>query len=228
VYEEIDPEFEDVMDVPGMRLVTHALLEHPIPANPGDEARANAELQKRRDRLVELKRAGDWEGMIRLHNADHWSRALLRHGNKLTDPIYWRLAGEFFREHMWTSLFTDDWRRIFDAARPGRRENLMTDDERTVFDALDEVVTVMRGFRVDAVKRGLSWTRTRRVAEKFAHDAHDSDGAPPQIAHGVVERDKVIVVFLVRGEDEIVALPEDVRIVRTEILPSLPGSSRDD
>ena len=206
----------------GVRMVTHPLLESPIPVGPEGEAKANRRLAERRELLSRYEHAGEWECAVRMHNPDYWSQALLRYANELPDDAYWRLAGWCYREHLWTVLRGDDWRKILSAARPGRREHLMTDDERNELYALEEVVTVMRGYRLDSAERGLSWTRSREVAERFARDAFAHDNAAPRIAHGTVARECVIAVFLTRGEDEIVARPEDVTITGADTLSEPP------
>lgn len=203
----LDAEFEvwDEGPIPGLRAVSHPLLEEPIPFIPGEEAALNARLDDNRAELRRLEEAGDFEGAVRLHHHDHWTDALLTYRDRLGPKTYWRLVGEFYCDHSAPrAWFATDWEETFFAPVP-EREALMEPDERAAFRNLPDIVEVMRGFAEKGGERGFSWTRSEQTATHFAREAASFPGAgAPHVAIGTVPREHVIAVLLRRGEDEVI------------------------
>jgi hypothetical protein len=215
---QLDPEFEvwTLDGAGGYRFADHRLLPgESLPVAPGAEARANAVLQARREALQRLEALGDFEAAVRMHHHDYWAAALLEYASRIDAATYWRLAGEFLCDHLWPSSgFSSAWGQVFSRSIPGR-EQMMTAEEREDFNQLPASIEVMRGFAHDGGERAFSSTRTRAVAERFAHQAATFPGAgAPRIAHGTVGKDAVIAILLRRQENEVLAQPLGVSITR--------------
>ncbi len=107
---------------------------------------------------------------------------------------------------------------MFDAASP---EDVMGKDDYSVFLELPDVVQIFRGTAGQTpkgVRYGMSWTRNREVAEKFASWHQTDQIKPAQVWSGSVKRSDILAYFDARGEDEIVVRPGRVFGVRTETV----------
>jgi len=82
-------------EFPGFRLAQHPLIADALPVPAGGESAANEPAARARAELRRLADAGDFEGVVRLHEHDHWAKALLAYRARLTYDAYCRLAEEF-------------------------------------------------------------------------------------------------------------------------------------
>jgi hypothetical protein len=118
------------------------------------------------------------------------------------------------------------WRNLLTADRPGR-EAMMDQEERHTLNGLPTELTVYRGVGHSGVREGFSWTLDRQRAEWFARRAAmvparaevvEPVELEPQLVAGTVDRSDVIAYLDGREEQEIVALPEHVRVEGIELL----------
>ena len=97
------------------------------------------------------------------------------------------------------------------ASRPGR-DALMNADERAQLQRLPDTVRIYRGFSRPDGQTGMSWTTDEPRARWFARRL-TRDGDEPRLAVGDVDRCRIIAYFARRGEREVLALPEHVRVI---------------
>jgi hypothetical protein len=124
----------------------------------------------------------------------------LRH--RLSDAEWWPLLGLVWYAsdsiHKARSQLTAELR----GAAPEQVRMMMSGPSAAAWDALPPELTVYRG--CTALNRpGLSWSRSRGVAEAFAH-RHAGSTEIPTLMTGVVLR-PYCVLMLDRGEEEVVS-----------------------
>jgi uncharacterized protein len=163
--------------------------------------------------------AGDWTQYILYHEKPYRLDAIY-------DCIEAGMSPEETAEQLgsaWTHSENiheqqDEWMDLWNRTRDmGHLEYAMDDEERAKLDALPEIVTVYRGYNRAGRDEGLSWTLKREQAEWFARRwAEASIDEPnrigPHVTVGTVRRTDILACFVGRGEDEVVILPEDVRV----------------
>lgn len=127
----------------------------------------------------------------------------------LPDATYWRLLRDAWSgTHETLSFMRVLWRTYFGAGRPCR-EHLMAPGERDALAALEEQVTIHRGYSsVDPSEwRGPSWTLDESIAHRFACLRVDG-GHPglPHVATVTVPRDHIVAFLNHRYEQEAIVL----------------------
>jgi hypothetical protein len=95
----------------------------------------------------------------------------------------------------------DDWRHC-----------MMTPDELEAFNALPRLVTVWRGCYAHN-KRGLSWSLSREVAERFPLLHRYRRDGQPLLIRAEVARDQILALKLGRNEAEVIAVRPKVRAI---------------
>lgn len=197
-------------------------LKHPlaflVPFHPAMAFLANDELRHKREQLARYREARNWEGCVLIHQRPYRYDAFLQIASDLTDEEYWRVLRYVWVDtenpHEW-----DDIRDLFfDEQRRDTRALFMTDEERAQLAAMGDEITVYRGFCMPGAEEGWSWTIDRERAEWFARRfAHRGEA---QLAIGTIRKADVVAYLTDRGEDEIVADPDDVVVTRIEVVGS--------
>lgn len=93
--------------------------------------------------------------------------------------------------------------------RKADKEILMTPEELAVYNALPKKCTVYRGVGISRQEKGLSWTRSKKKANWFAH-RFDNETKKGYILKGKIEKEKVLAYLNRRDEDEIVCSYKDI------------------
>lgn len=163
------------------------------------------------------------KALFGLHDKHERVRGLYDIRETITQPVFWRLFREVWRNS--ESLFLN-----------GREIREMLTIERI---CATERFTIMSSTELDFIKRaarrgvplkvyrggsrlnhtGFSWTTKYKVAEQFAALSGSNQ---PTITIGRVPVPNIIL-YLSGSESEIVALPEHVTIDRIEDFPPLPA-----
>ena len=186
----------------GTLWVTHPLLDDLPPVRPGQEEQVNKALAKARIRLGEIEKRGAWEEAIFAHEPGSRLNAFVRYAAKLTDEEYWRLASEVWTSYTFTSFVQlQIWTSVLGSSR-ANRSAMMNKQERDALEWLPALVRIFRGFDYLNGQFGWSWTLSKEVARRFAHDG--IDGGTKLVAEGQVERDSIIALLLRNGEEEVV------------------------
>jgi hypothetical protein len=92
----------------------------------------------------------------------------------------------------------------------------MSPRERAAFKALPAAVKCFRGGERSDVMKGVSWSLSRVVAERFARLAVKE----PVLVSATVEKSGAFAVKLDRAEAELVVLPDRVHVDAIEALNS--------
>lgn len=154
----------------------------------------------------------NWSSYIFIHERPYRLEALMDviHDYGVRTPgKMWPLIADVWidSENIFQGL--EEWTALW-AYAPNKRIHFVMDDaEKEALRELPEVIPVYRGFTVDGADAGLSWTTDREKAEWFARRFRQ-EGVVPKLASGTISKEKVLAYFLGRGENEIVAFPDDV------------------
>jgi hypothetical protein len=159
---------------------------------------------------------GDWERYVFCHAKPHRFNAMTDAvANGADVPTLVRKVW-IDSENIWQDQ--DAWREYLPPAGSWH-ERLMDAEERSALADLPDPVPVFRGYARDGREHGLSWTTDPEVAGKFAHRSAALDGSTlPCVAAGTLTKNEVIAYFLAEHESEVVALPENVTIIRIDPL----------
>ncbi len=119
--------------------------------------------------------------------------------------------------HVWTMTevlfpWREDWARFFREHRPEVRRHWMTREERQRLASLPETVAVWRGYRHPHRGAGMAWTLHEAVARKVPL-ARERGPGTPFLIKGEVLRDDIIVYTNCREEEEVIAMPDRVRVI---------------
>lgn len=194
------------------------VLEHPLihsaPHKDALNGAVNARYRERRRRAEQLRQEGDWHGFVFAHEAPHRTSALIGIADGVHGESYWRLLRAVWQDtvDMWPQL--QEWQRLFDAAEPGRRA-IMSPAEQEVYARLPESVILWRGATRETAL-GLAWTLSEPKARSFAQSLHS--GRAPLIVRARVPKAHVIAYLSCRGEEEVLALPENVEVLAQRVL----------
>jgi hypothetical protein len=214
---ELLPELERcvVQTASGMTFIMHRLFHQPF--IPGTEQGVNDSFRRKRAVVErELK-------------AENWTRYLLHIEKPYRVEAFYEIADDIGDAERWWEIagwiWTDTenchqnvlyWRELFEHAPPG---DPMDADDREVFDRLPDEIVVYRGTNAeDKMGAGMSWTISKKKAEWFAQRLYMADRCTqPRVLTGRVLKEDVIGYLNSRGEDEIIALPENVTIDQIEV-----------
>jgi hypothetical protein len=106
----------------------------------------------------------------------------------------------------WRSIIADILRR---ACSKISLAEVLSPEERGFFDALPDLVSVFRGCE-QGRERGLHWTTSRAIAEKFAIGQRCTNPRPTLVTAQIPKR-HIFAVFANRNEAEIVLDPRRLR-----------------
>ena len=166
----------------------------------------------------------DWGHYLALHGHEEVLEAFVTLQDQLEGKEYWELlrdvwirAEQIQPRDVWAQLLTQ---------HEGARTAIMTEEERAHLASLPEQITVYRGVGNPEHQQGFSWTLDRQRAEWFAQRFLDqpiaamfrltsfdpNHKAEPVLVTGVVSRKDVIAYLAQRDEQELVVLPEKVKV----------------
>jgi len=208
--EELEPElraFVEPHDTLGK--VLRSPLVYSVPYNECMNALLNAQFRTKLKALDEARVEKMWEQIVFLHERPFRLSALQSVQYEVDDDArFWRLVRETWDDTEFPHARLDQWIEMWSIGRPAR-ECAMDEDERAKLATLPDILRVWRGGRA----AGLSWTLDRDKAVWFARRFKDRDN---KLLSGVLRRGAVLAYLDGRGESEVVAVPNSVRVVRVE------------
>ncbi len=94
---------------------------------------------------------------------------------------------------------------------------MMDKDELGFYNQLPQEITIWRGIRVveelDEENVGFSFTLDKERAEWFAKRFSQDGKGTPMLIEAKVKKDKILSVFLNRGEEEVLVSPDNIEVV---------------
>lgn len=190
-------------------------IKHPlvfsIMHHPQMNALVNQQFRHKKAAAEKALAEKNWMQWVGLHERPYRLTALMEVEDQIeSEEDFWPIARWVWcdsenlheMESIWIEIFKD---------RP--HTDLMMDvEDKDTFDALEDQVTIFRGFNSFDRESGLSWTLDREKAEWFAHRRTRPGLINPHVATATIERDSIIAYLGFRGESEVIALPEDLTI----------------
>lgn len=140
----------------------------------------------------------------------------MKHHHKMDDETYWLIFAmvwqeeEFLKRAMCRgekfdlSKIKARKRRFWNFLNSKREGTFMDQEDKKAFDALPDVIKVYRGYSLDALKEGYSWTTDLETAKFFSERTNGN-----RYLSGYVKK-KDVVAFLTGGENEIIVDPRHV------------------
>lgn len=165
---------------------------------------------------------GRYDTYVWLHERPWRLVALSDIAQQLTDQHYWSLLGSLWTDSENICQNYQLWHDALHSQRSSRWAIMSKEDRATVrkFRRRKRQFAIFRGFAYDEGDRGMSWTLNYERARWFAlRFAGLENRERPQVAIGLIHGYNIIAYFSDRGEEEIVALPEDVNVLKAEELP---------
>lgn len=185
-------------------------------------------------RISECIRKRRFEDYLMWHGGHERDAAFFRIIPLLNDREYWKCLRE-----AWWNLETSithkrKWIRCYRSPRESR-DSLMTAAERRALDALPGRFPVFRGIGSPQAANGLSWTLSKKVAERFAaysvgprRQSFGLGASAPMIVYGWCKKADVLALYLDRKEKEIVVPASLVsgKLIEPLCLPTSRAESR--
>ena len=215
-------------------------LKHPlvyqVPYHEALNRQSNLMYAHKLEALAAAQDADNFAKVVWLHERPYRVDAFLDQAWQMGDQEFWELAGQIWvdTENCWQNFGA--WREIFEADRDGR-EYLMDETERDALQKLPARLTVYRGFtspdeRPEAHYKNnrlhsFSWSLERDRALFFAKRYANNTNLG-YVAVATVKRDDVIAHFLGRSEDEIVVLPESLKLNAVERVDKSTTTNKED
>jgi len=202
-------------------------LKHPLVyvmlGNPDENgtypfaAHANEIFRRKHAAVEEARRDKKWSALVHvLHERPYRLWAFHQIEQELEDREWWSLLGSIWTdsENIWENR--DEWLEYLGSER-SCHEAMMEDAEREFLAKLPEQIIIYRGYEFQSALESPSWTLDRDRAVWFAKRLHIPDrGGKPHLATAVVMHENVLAYFNGRQEEEIVVLPENLDIIKTE------------
>ncbi len=210
LHEDLVPHLCDLPRL-GWRGLKHPLVFQ-IPYTPEYNAMANEQYRRKKEALAEAEAEGAWGTFVYLHERPYRWPALRDIAKRVPTAKYWPIVGD-----IWT-----DSENIFEEAAMVRaclegyghdlalRPSMMSEKERLALAGMPATMVIWRGVKTRDMGHGMSWTRARAKAVWFACRFTDAG----YLWKAEVRREHVLAYFEGRGEQEIVAFPENVRGAR--------------
>lgn len=185
------------------------MLKHPLVYDMFPHpASVNYAYAQKRKILERAKREENWNQVIWIYERPYRLDALMGIADLVSNDVeFWDLAADVWVDSENIFQHIDDWITIFDSGRPDR-DTMMSDEDRAALAAMDDPITVYRGFTLGVNEEGLSWTTSLERATWFAKRFNHKGDA--EVVQGEVARDDVVAYFTRRGESEIVVGDLDV------------------
>lgn len=203
----------------GMKVFHHPLIID-IPFTSA--ALVNARYTFKKKALEQHIANGEWDRAIALTERPYRLDQLLKLESRMDRSAFMESSAYVWIDSENIFQHQRVWRRIWSSVTSSDWEWLLEDFELDALADLPDVITVYRGVGLENAKRGLSWTTDRAQAEWFARrnarSASSFEDAEAVLITGTVKKQDVAAYFLGRGESEVVALPENVTVDRTEVL----------
>ncbi|MDE2095761.1 MAG: hypothetical protein KGL39_00770 [Patescibacteria group bacterium] len=188
------------------------VLKHPlvfaVPYASEMNAIYNAQLEHKKQALIEAKKDKEWSSYVFLHERPYRFQAFSKIQNNLTDVDYWDLLGGIWTdsENLWQ---IPQLSQLLECSRP-KQEHFMDQTERQFLNDLPDEFVVYRGHQ-GRNRRGWSWSLSAGKAawfvRRFAGIYRDG-----KVARGLVKKEDVIGFLNGRHEFEIVVPPTKVRL----------------
>jgi hypothetical protein len=225
--ESLDDAFEPfTFEDPNLGLCIKHPLVFSIMHHEVLNATMNAMLRQKQKAVEAALREQRYSSYIILHERPWRFEAFSRVADLIPQDEYWILLREVWTdsENIWQN--EAEWREVLTSDAPHQERIMELDDYRQLLDMPDTII-IYRGFHAEGRHMGLSWTIDREKAEWFAMRFQHCE---PTVFGGAVSRHDVIAYLTSRGEDEIIVLPENVRMMRpVQISPqSAKTSGRSD
>lgn len=189
------------------------VLHHPlivsVPYAEEMNAIYNDGLRQKKAALEEAVADGNWSHVMMLHERAWRLHALIEYAPLMSDEAFWEEVAYVWCDTETPYVNKPAWVRMFKVKRPGRH-GMMDEDEQEMLARMPREITVYRGHDGRS-QNGLSWTLCPSKARWFAGRFINLDRRLPIVTKGVVYLDKVIALFLRRGEFEIVCEARHVR-----------------
>jgi hypothetical protein len=192
-------------------------IQHPFMWRVDVEANEISEInQTFASRLEESEMAlagKEWDCFFNVVERPCQFKMLEQHMAQMDDEQYARTFADIWvhSEEIWSNA--EVIQRLLVARRPVR-DLVMTEKEKSHFDNLPERIPLFRGFS-HGNEAGLSWTLCEERAIWFARKDADQSH-PPMLVRGSCAKGDVIAFFGRRSEQEILVLPQAVRIETTQ------------
>ena len=187
----LDPELEEhLVKTEWGTMIQHPLV-HGFLSLPG---LANEQLIYKQTALAKAKAESDWGSYIFLHERPYRVQAFLDVEDELDDDEYWQLLLDVWTDTEEPRTHIRVWYRLWKSARPKPDGFIKLPND-------DDTLRVYRGGHgPDLESEGLSWTLSRKVAEKFA-GRWGNDG---RVIKLTVPREYVLGYTDQRGEQEVI------------------------
>ncbi len=192
------------------------VLRHPlvyqVPYSPAMNRLSNLMFAQKSRELVAAIADENWHKFVFLHERPYRLEALEKVMNDVEEPgVFWPLAASVWIDSENIADNFHRWRTIWANGPTRRVAKCMSRQERVALRGMPTNITVYRGVGHRGAVEGLSWTIDPERAIWFAKRFADACRTPI-LAEGSIQQDKVLAYFTGRGESEIVAFPEDVKI----------------
>jgi len=201
-------------------------LKHPLLFdvfyNPSNNARLNEIYRIKRKEADKLLKQRKFSSYVWWHERAYRLDAFVGVMEELDDKDYWELLANIWSDSENIHQNFLMWRDCLEAEDRSSRELFMSEEDRVRLAELHlaETVTIFRGYCVSEGREGMSWTldhdRAAWFASRFAGAIERSDCC--EVAHATIKAENIIAFVSARGEDEIVALPEDVQVFKIETI----------
>lgn len=188
-------------------------LKHPLVFSIIYTEQMNALLNEqyvvKKERAEQSLKEKDFSTHVWMHERPYRWEAFCNISSLLNDDEYWTLARSIWidSENIWQLIPI-----IHDALtaneRLSSRSLMMTAEEREFLNELPDEITIYRGAGKENHK-GYSWTVDKETAKWFATRLRNVG----ELLTGRIQKSNIIAYISGRNEDEIIAIPSDVKIV---------------
>ena len=210
----LDPRLEPFVMYDGFKFIQHPLIcVYPYAPIELLVENINKNFIFKINKFRELYKKKDWISLLLFIERPFRIPALIRYQNKMSDEGFWACLGYVYTDSENVDQFKKEVYAMFTSNRDCIHE-LMSDKELDFLEALDETVTVFKGYNETCEwDDDLSFTLCRDVAYFFATRFESSY---PQIITAQTKKTDIIACFLRRGEMEVIIDPNHVEIVGVE------------
>ncbi len=188
-------------------------LKHPLVFSIIYTEQMNALLNEqyvvKKERAEQSLKEKDFSTHVWMYERPYRWEAFYSISSLLNDDEYWTLARSIWTdsENIWQLIPI-----IHDALtaneRLSSRSLMMTAEERKFLNELPDEIIVYRGAGKEN-RKGYSWTIDKEMAKWFATRLRKVG----ELLTGRIQKSNIIAYISARNEDEIIAIPSDVKIV---------------
>lgn len=194
-------------------------IKHPlvfsIMHHPQMNALVNQQFRHKKAAAEEAYDQGEWMRWVGLHERPYRLTALMEVEDEIDDETeFWSIARWVWCDSENLHEMESIWVELF--LRKKKPELIMDVQDEQELAALDDQVTIFRGFNHHGRRIGLSWTLDEEKARWFANRRTRPGELDPQIVTATIPRNSIIAYLGFRDESEVIALPSDLTIQGTE------------